>query len=616
MEWPRDPGYGAHMRSERWAWWLGGLAAGVFVVWSFVLALGLPLDTWDGYDYLVNARWLAGHDLTRLSQSYRPDRPPGISLLVAPVLQWYQPGQHGGAGLVHLVPWFVGVVGLGLLWRHVRTSFGVGVAFAAVALLALNPLFLHALPFVMADVPSMTFALWALVAAEQVVTTRRGLDVAALAVAVAGAMLCKYPVAALGLLLPLANVLWTAIGHGRPSGLRAIVRSLLEWRLLVPLACALVLFLWVQAAIFAGFVAGPGGGLEKLWSGMTSAWGSAGGGSTGGDMDPRWELVLALPALFGVPAVLLAIAGVGRALSTRDRRGLLHVTWLVGFLLLFSLGIAHKEARYAMPVLPSFVWLAASGATWARRRGVSLGLLAVALIGMMPVAIGELRRMHDPLYRRPSILAWARFALDRAGADRPILQEPLLPQFALYPRDPVVLPTDEFWHFHHFNEGGLTWFFDRRIEAVQVIPAGGPGVVHDSPWYRVQVPPDWLAGLGTDAVLIAGFPRGAVVVSTSQAWFETRTAAQAPEPPEPFVATDVQIERLDVADEQPAQATFRGPSVELIVRRDESGRWQPEKAPGRLFVTETGTPREWRGGEGLPRSLQLLRRERVEFPVR
>ena len=139
----------------------------------------------------------------------------------------------------------------------------------------------------------------------------------------------------------------------------------------------------------------------------------------------------------------------------------------------------------------------------------------------MPPAVAELVRMNDPLYRQPSILAWARFALDRAGAQRPILQLPVLPQFALYPKSPVVLPMDEFWHYHHFNEGGLTWFFDRRLQALQVQAGAEPTARHESPWFFVTVPQAWLDAVGEDAVWLGGFPDGAVIVSTAQGWFET-----------------------------------------------------------------------------------------------
>jgi aconitate hydratase len=87
----------------------------------------------------VLARYLAGNDLSHLAQAYRTDRPPGISLLVAPLLALgYHPGQRGLAGLIHLVPWSLGVLSLVMTWRAVEREAGVAVAFVAAGLLARN----------------------------------------------------------------------------------------------------------------------------------------------------------------------------------------------------------------------------------------------------------------------------------------------------------------------------------------------------------------------------------------------------------------------------------------------------------------------------------------------
>ncbi len=602
--------------AERAAWWVGGLALAAFVGWSFVLALGLPLDSWDAYDYLVNARHLAGHDMARLSQNYRVDRPPGISLLVAPWLAWnYQPGQRGAAGLIHLVPWALGLWALFVLWRELRTSVGVVLAFVGTVILAINPLVLHFLPFVMADVPSMTFSLLTLVFAERVLTTQRGLDSILLAVFVAAAMLSKYPVAALGLAIPLANGAWTLAGRGRPTSIRGVMVSLVQPRLAGPLVVGLGLFLAVEAWVFGRFVPGDGGWWTKLSVGLSSAWGSAGGGTAGGETDPRWEIPFALLSLFGAPVVALAVVGVVRTVGTRDRRALLHAVFTAVMLALFVAVIGHKETRYSFPVLPSLVWLAMYGLAWSPWRPVALAIAVVSLAFALPPALAELDRMNDPLYRRPSILAWARFALERATDRKPVLQLPILPQFALYPKSPVVLPMDEFWHYHHFNEGGLTWFFDRRLQALQVQAGAGPVVRHESPWFYVTIPQAWLDAVGEDAVWLGAFPDGAVLVSTAQGWFETRTAALQPEPPAPFVATDVKHVTLALGE----GSTFRGGSFEASASQGAQG-WSPPSSPAGFawfFRDPQGVPRRWSQPLAeLPAQLEGLSRETVTFPVR
>ncbi len=602
--------------------WIFGAALLAFGAWSFVLAVGLPLDTWDGYDYLVNARLIAGHDLARLSQLYRPDRPPGISLLVAPLLRFYEPGQRGGAGWVHLVPWSLGLVALVTFWRSVRTMEGPTIAFFATVLFAMHPLMVHSLPFVMADVPSMTFALLSLGFAERAVTTRTGSDFVALACCVALALLSKYPVAALGLAVPLANAGWTFVGKGRPASRSGKLISLVQPRLAVPLVVGLLLFLVVEAVLFDRFGAGTGSWHEKLIAGLRGAWGAAGGGATGGETDPRWELPSALLTLSGVPVALLVGLGAVRTLVTRELRALLHLVWVVLFLGLFVALIAHKETRYAFPVVPSCFWLAAYGLGWIRDLRVGWIGAAVAgvlaFLGALGPSVAEFERMSDPLYRRPSLLGWARRALELAGADRPIFQLPVLPQFALYPKQPVVLATDEFWHYHHFNEGGLVWFFDRRLQALQVQAGAVLAVRHESPWYYVTVPAASLAVAGDDAVWLEGFPTGAVVLSTAQGWYETRTAAQQPEPPAPFVLTDVVHVRLE-ARQQGERATFEGsgaPSASAVhteqgwsLTLPEGFRWFGRSSTGAL-VPLVGPVSE------LPIAVEGLAKRVEQFPVR
>ena len=47
-----------------------------------VVAWRLPLDYWDGYDYLLYAQALRGNDLARLFFAYRVGRPPLVPLLL------------------------------------------------------------------------------------------------------------------------------------------------------------------------------------------------------------------------------------------------------------------------------------------------------------------------------------------------------------------------------------------------------------------------------------------------------------------------------------------------------------------------------------------------------
>ncbi len=609
---------GSSQRAPRWVWALGLTGLALWAAWSFQLALNLPIDSWDAYDYLVNARWLAGHDLTRLAQTYRGDRPPGISLLVAPLLALgYQPGQRGTAGLVHLVPWSLGAAAVFVLWRSLRKSVGVALAFVGAGLLVINPLMVHSLPFVMADVASMTFVLGALVLAERVAAGGALRHGALLAVVVALALSTKYPVAVLGVLIPLGNAAWSFVGAGRPVTWKGRFFSAVSPALAVSLGGGLLVAVGLHAAIAATVLKGDGPLWRRTTAGLTTSWNQ---GSSVSATDPWWELPNALLGTFGPVVIALAMVGAVAGLVVRDRASLLHLTWVIGFLAMFAFVIGHKESRYAFPVLPSVVWLAMRGLSLVQfLPRVLAGGVVVTVLGAAPPALAELRRMADPLYTRPSVLAWARFALDRAGAEKPIMQSPPIGLFALYAKQPVVFETDEFWHYHHFNEGGLVWFFDRRLQHLQVSQGAAPGVRTDPITQAVTVPVSWLQRAGDDAVWLAGFPKGGVLVSTGQGWFETRTVAQQNEPPAPFVGTDVTRVTLERATLDATTATFGNGDTTVTATRGPSG-WvlSPTATPRRWYLWEAdGTPTRW--VEPVPEApvrLDGLFTERVEFSVR
>lgn len=604
--------------TPKWLWLFGAAASAAYLGWSFWLALGLPLDTWDAYDYLINARHLAGNDLSHLAQAYRTDRPPGISLLVAPLLALgYRPGQHGLAGLIHLVPWSLGVLALGLTFRAVEREGGAGRAFVAAALLALNPLVVHYLPFLMADVAAMTFGLLALRLSERLTSTRRGVDVLFLALAVGAAMVTKYPMALLGLAIPLANLAWVWTGKGRPQTLKARLVGSVDPRLAGGLLLGLGLFFAVHAVIYSRVVTGEGPWTARLLAGLKTAW--AGGGGPGAT-DPWWELPHAVLWTFGPPAVLLALVGaVVVVVKDRDRAGWLHLVWAIASMALFVFVIGHKESRYVIPALPSIAILAGRGlGALGRRRWLEAVATAAVLAGLAPGAVRELQRMMDPLYTRPSLLAWARFALERAGSERPIVQHPNIAPFALYAKDPVVFPNDEFWHYHHINHAGLEWFFDRRLLAVQV-RHGPPSVNVASPWIHASVPPDWLQRLGEDAVWLVALPKGGLLLSPPQGWYETASAAQQPEPPPPFVALDLRHVTLRPTTQTETSAELSDGETTIKLTRQADG-WRITTAPPQSRWFEglaVQAPRRWaEPAPELPTSLDGLWADRREFPIR
>ena len=58
------------------------LALAVQLLHLAAVAWRLSVDYWDGYEYLINARVLAGHDVGRLVVGYQSFRPPLVPLLL------------------------------------------------------------------------------------------------------------------------------------------------------------------------------------------------------------------------------------------------------------------------------------------------------------------------------------------------------------------------------------------------------------------------------------------------------------------------------------------------------------------------------------------------------
>jgi len=129
------------------------------VIWVLAATV-LPIDNWDGFEYLLNARRLAGHDVSYMKYGWVPLRPPLLSVLLAPVVAGYTPEGNPLVG-PHLAMVAIGLGSLALVYRLLRESYPVAHSLAGVALLAVNPLVVHNTPFVYADVASMGLtALW------------------------------------------------------------------------------------------------------------------------------------------------------------------------------------------------------------------------------------------------------------------------------------------------------------------------------------------------------------------------------------------------------------------------------------------------------------------------
>ncbi len=477
----------------RWAAW-GAL--GVWVSWLLFVALRLPFETWDGFEYIANARVLVGQGATTY-QGYSILRPPLLALLLAPVQWGYQPF---GASLWQNHLFAVGISTSSLLaaWALLRGGLSGPLAAVGAATVAINPITVHYAPFVLADVMSLGVTALAL---------KAWLDARAkpapwrfpLAGAIVGlAFATKYPLA----VLPVSLVVFELVRAVNTRRLSSLFTPGV-W-----LAGATCVVTFCAVWMLAGSLATPGYSVRVAIQQFQEVLRIAGDRY----LDPWWEYFEELPIILGVPWLICIALGVVETLRARRDEDLLHLIWCAVFLFVMSRYIAHREARYLLPILPSLIWLGLRGAQQLWTLAPSLRPLrwvGAAVLLAVPAyrGFGEARRFMSPVYSKPVMAEAARFCAGMPfviGGGR---------AWSLFTPDPVLFPNDEYFHFHHLSEVAFEYFAGRKRAGYEALQGAGP---------VAQI------------ALVGG-------------WWETMNVQQLPAMPPPFIVT---VRRADGSIEQ------------------------------------------------------------------
>ncbi len=615
------------------------LFAGLLGLYLLKVAWRLPIDYWDGYEYLGNALALSGRDVSHLEIAYIGTRPPFTSLLLAPVLWGYR-AAGGGTALVgvHGVMLAVAALAVWACFRMLRDCFSLPLAAFATLTLALNPLLVHYAPFAMADVPSLLFcalALWLYPRAA----ARSGKAAVGLAFALAGAFLSKYPALLLGGAPVLAELLYALVPEKAARAtplLRRLWQAFSNLKLWLSLALSLVLFYGVHVFVFARVFPGK----VDPWRHLPTVIETALTTSIGAFIsDPKTEYLSTLAFGFTPPLLALAVVGAGAALLRRSRQDLVHVVWSALFLGVMSLYVGHKEARYVLPVVPSVLYLQARGLEllWALlRRRVPLpwapAAAAVLLLAWPEKqALAELRKFEDPVYSRPFLPEVARWIRDRSTTgDEEIVLMSAAWAYSIYPKNPQPpLPTDEFYYFHHVNHLGMQYFLDRQVRALQIVPMVGATtrLVRDASHHlQLITTPDIAASLQnapTNELL-----RLELFTDRGFTWFHPSgqydvMTPTIPEPPNPLTLEFVQRRTLVRGPAVPNGASYtdaRTGSPALSLVAGERG-WQvtPALEPGWVIYERPragGPASRLAPGLAPPDQLELMKIERTELHFR
>ncbi len=379
---------------------LAALSMGLYAVYSNLQSgPGFPLD--DAWIHLTYARNLALHgewafiagqpSAAATSLIWVLLLAPGAWLRLAPTL-W--PWLLGWLSL-----WGLGLIGSAAFVRLApqRARWGPWVG----ALLVLE---YH---LVWAALSGMETALFAALCLAALYLALQPAPHAFGAGALAGLAMLVRP-EGLTLLAPLAVALWVKL-RNRPAAMGQLLAGFLLF-LLPYLAFNFNLAgtwwpstLYAKQAEYAPLLAQP---LLLRWAGQASA------PLTG----------IGLVALPGI------VCFVGYALKRRDWVRLAWVAWILGFLLLFAarLPVLYQYGRYAMPMLPVYLLLAAAGAAEAlgsvrnaawRRRLATGWLAGAALVALAFYALGTRAYQRDVTFIQTQMVATAQWVAANTASE-------------------------------------------------------------------------------------------------------------------------------------------------------------------------------------------------------
>ncbi len=519
---------------------VAGLVAHLQVAWQ------LGADYYDATDYLINARFLAGH-----GSWFEGVRPPLVSLVDLP---FFLHGSTRAWRGPHVVATLVSYAALGGCAVLFARSLSPLRALGATLLFAGSRLFVHYAPFVMGDLVGtgcvvLAFALhlrgrehgspWATV----------GFALATLA-----AVAARHPLAILGPFVVGFEIFESLRGRSLTSPLGRI-------RFWLAASLPIVLFVGGMVALFHWRLGWDiHRGLAALAEIVTSQ--AEKSGITSRAAESRLEYLDAIVAAFRWPLSLLVLAGTFLAVLRGRLDDRLHALWLVANLALFSLVISRRESRYLLPALPSAVVLAVRALTrfeaaltprplaggW-RPRGVAAltaGLWVGVAAPLVPGIVTEIDAFRDPVYRDPFALRIA----ERAGA---LTRSPgrLLvvgDKYAVHPQRYRFTEGDEYYYFHHIAP---RWF--HYWLGIDVVPLPEVAPPADR-WLRFPRLLDWAAP-------------GDVIVVLEPETYQTRFQ---PAVKRPLSIVRVWADRAE-RDSEGACDVYRSARAALTLCRGEAG---------------------------------------------
>jgi hypothetical protein len=439
------------------------------LVYTVHRAAVLRVEYWDGYEFLMNARALAGDAAAK----YALERAPWLALAQIPAVAITFGGPPASvARLVvpHLMSALLSILTAAIIFRVYRHPFGTVLAAVGTLLFVSTPLFVRYGAHVMSDIPS---AGWVTATVALYLSARARPRLATYAwcgLALGCAALTRYQVVGVGAALAAAE-----LGYGVQE--RRL--DLRRWAgLAACAAAAAVLFLAVHGVIAVSFYdADVLRYVRDLQVKLTSADAFA------LSHHESWrDYALMAPATISVPILLLAAIGLVRALLRPGRFEIPFIAWLLLVGASVVLLTAHNEARYVFPALPPLVYFSVRGLEWlpmlagGDRRLRRAGTLAGVALVAWALACGLRQALldRDPVFRADVQRRAAELLLrSRAPGGRLLW---VGSGHTFHTRAPDRVPGDEFFDTFHYGIAAVQYFIGERPQVVGP-PADDPDAV-------------------------------------------------------------------------------------------------------------------------------------------
>ena len=449
-------------RAEASVRWLLAFALALGFAHSVYRAGHLGIEYFDGYDYLSNARALAGDPLAEY-QRLRPPFVPIIQLPAMAVVRASRPAAPVRLLAPHLTSVIVSILSAGaVLWLFFR-SFGATLALLGTLLFVATRYFVHYGPHVMADIPS---AGWAAATLALYLRARERSSTSSYALcglALGASVLTKYPLIVLGPALALAEL-----------GLAAVARRM-DRRGWVGIgiigAFSAAFFLGVQVVVMmtlygADWLAILGLTLARFTT-------MSGIGALPGE---SWRDYGAMSvAMLSLPTLLLCGAGILLALWRREARDIPFLTSLACLAGSTLFVLRHNEARYLLPAVPFILYFALrsievalgglrahwTGLRWPSR-AIALSIGAALLGSALRVGVHQALLDEDPVYRADAERRAAERLLAARRGDGRLLWYGHW--HTLRTRWAGLVPHDEYMGIFHYPAFAARYFLDRRVD--------------------------------------------------------------------------------------------------------------------------------------------------------